>query len=157
MLKISFCGFRLIIIYWIESFFSKTIRDWNKLLDFVRPAPGVHIVRIKGQRGANTAKMSGGGGEGWWEVSVVSLFLLFPFLFYRCPLRAPLSTIWSPFVVAPNQIACKFFTCWVADVPPRETSQRRRARRNGCFRRLPIGHWFFPLLSSNNPRSHCKT
>jgi len=25
---------------------------------------------------------------------------------------------------------------WVANVPPRETSQRRRARRNGCFRRL---------------------
>ena len=45
--------------------FLETIRDWNKLLDFVRPAPGVHIVRIKGHRGANTAKMSGGGGEGW--------------------------------------------------------------------------------------------
>ena len=25
---------------------------------------------------------------------------------------------------------------WVANVLPRETSQRRRARRNGCFRRL---------------------
>ena len=24
--------------------------------------------------------------------------------------------------------------------------QRRRARRNGCFRRLPIGPWFFPLF-----------
>ena len=39
-------------------------------------------------------------------------------------------------------IACeniRFSTLFAAgDVPPCETSQRRRARRNGCFRRLPL-------------------
>ena len=112
----------------------------------MRPAPGVHIVRIKGQRGANTVKMSGGGGEGWWEVSVVSLFLLFPFLFYRCPFRASLSTIWSPFVVAPNQKACKFFTCWVADVPPRETSSAAKSEEKRMFSQATYWPLVFPLF-----------
>ena len=52
-------------------------------------------------------------------------------------------TPWLPDLLCKHWFASSVwnFCSWVADVPPRETSQRRWGRRNGCFRRLPSESW----------------
>ena len=73
--------------------------------------------------------------------------------------------IWNPMT---TDLLCKHwfassvwnFCCWVADVPPRETSQRQRARRNGCFRRLcdPRNKHFFDkssVIKTTGKWSYC--